>query len=50
MYIDKEKAIIYGENGSASYFINGCGGLELTDLVDNGITEIEFLESEKILK
>jgi hypothetical protein len=47
--IDTEKAIIWGANGSASYYINDSGGLELTDSVDDGLTDAEFAEAEKEL-
>ena len=44
--IDTEKAIIWGANGSASYFVNEAGGLELTDSVDDGLTDDEFAEAK----
>jgi len=42
MKIDTEKAIIWGANGSASYAINESGGLELTDQLDDGLTDVEL--------
>ena len=49
MTIDTEKGIIWGENGSADYFINDSGGLELTNTDDDGLTDAEFAEAEKEL-
>ena len=45
MTIDKEKAIIYGEFGSVSYFVNDSGGVEITDELDAGLTDDEFTEA-----
>jgi hypothetical protein len=49
MKIDTEKGIIWGEHGSATYYINDCGGLELTDSVDAGLSGEEFAEAEREL-
>jgi len=49
MKIDEEKAIIYGANGSASYFINDSGGLEIAEALDGGITDAEYKEAEEQL-
>ena len=49
MTIDTEKAIIYGANGSASYYINDSGGLELID-IEGVITDEEYLQAETELK
>lgn len=43
--IDTDKAIIWGAKGSASYYINEAGGLELTDSVDDGLTDEEFADA-----
>ena len=48
MAIDTEKAIIYGDNGSASYYINDCGGVELMD-IDGEITDAELAEAQNEL-
>ena len=47
--INTEKAIIYGASGSADYFINDCGGLELTHTEDGGLTDAEYIEAVKAL-
>jgi len=49
MTIDEEKAIIYGANGSSSYYINDSGGLDLTDDSDGGLTADEFAQAEREL-
>ena len=45
MTIDTEKAIIYGANGSASYYINDSGGVELCD-IEGVITDEEISEAQ----
>ena len=45
MTIDTDKAIIYGANGSASYYINDSGGLELID-IEGVITDAEISEAQ----
>ena len=47
--INTEKAILYGENGSASYYINDCGGLEIIDVIDGEITEKELSEAQELI-
>ena len=47
--IDTEKATIWGERGGATYHINGSGGLELDDIIDDGLTDAEFAEAEREL-
>jgi len=44
--INREKAIIYGEHGSADYYISESGGLELTHEEDGGLTDAEFAEAQ----
>jgi len=46
MTIDTEKAVIYGSNGSAMYYINDCGGVELTGETDGGLSDAEYAEAE----
>ena len=48
MTIDTEKAIIYGANGSASYYINDSGGIELSD-IEGVITDAEISQAQKEL-
>ena len=49
MKLNTEKAILYGENGSAAYYINDCGGLEIIDVIDGAITEKELSEAQKLI-
>ena len=43
--INTEKAIIYGKNGAATYFINDCGGIEIND-IEGKITDDEIKEAQ----
>jgi len=50
MTIDTDKAIIWGEHGGATYHINDTGGLEIDDIIDDGLTDAEFAEAERELR
>jgi phage-related protein len=49
MTIDTEHATIYGDTGGATYHINDCGGLELDEIFEGGLTDAEFVEVERKL-
>ena len=50
MKIDTEKAIIWGANGGAGYCINDSGGLELSDIIEGGLSEDEEAAARKELE
>lgn len=50
MEIDRERGMIWGAHGSAMYFINNSGGLELVHEEDGGLTDKEFETARKELE
>ena len=48
--IDTEKAIIWGTNGGVGYYINDNGGLELSDIIEGGLSEDEETAAQKELE
>ena len=48
MTINETTGMIYGDNGSASYYTNDSGGIELQD-VDGEITDSELAEAQASL-
>lgn len=48
--IDEEKEMIYGAKGSASYSVNGLGGLDLLEEEGAGLTDPEFYEAASELE
>jgi len=49
MKIDTDKATIWGEHGGATYHINDTGGLELDDIIEDGLTDAEYAKAEQVL-